>query len=219
MDTIPIHPYPNNSTDEINETNEIGENNTEHISGNNNNGNNNSSHKNVQKWNILYTNIRGIKSKLTSLRQSLTENLPHLFLLTETQLRSNTGISAEGYTFFGRKREGKIGGGVGICVRNDIRPSIAAHISERNLEIIWVSIRRRKTPPLFVGTYYGKQETRTSKNEIEREMTLLNEEIEEIQKEGEILLTMDGNAKIGLLGEEISRNGKEILKVTGTSIS
>ena len=109
------------------------------INTNNNNGKNNSSHKNVQKWNILYTNIRGIKSKLTSLRQSLTENLPHLFLLTETQLRSNTGISADGYTFFGRKREGKIGGGVGICVRNDIRPSIAAHISERNLEIIWVS--------------------------------------------------------------------------------
>ena len=106
-----------------------------------------------------------------------------------------------------------MGGGVGICVRNDIRPNIAAHISERNLEIMWVSIRRKKMPPLFVGTYYGKQETRTNKNEIEREMTLLNEEIEEIQKEGEILLTMDGNAKIGLLGEEISRNGKEILKV------
>ena len=97
-----------------------------------------------------------------------------------------------------------MGGGVGICVRNDIRPNIAAHISERNLEIMWVSIRRKKMPPLFVGTYYGKQETRTNKNEIEREMTLLNEEIEEIQKEGEILLTMDGNAKIGLLGEEIS---------------
>ena len=116
------------------------------------NNNNNNSKKIVQKWSILYTNIRGIKGKMISLKQSLSENSPHLFLLTETQLRSNTGISTEGYTFFGRKREGKIGGGVGICVRNDIRPSIAAHISERSLEIIWVSIRRKKMPPLFVGT-------------------------------------------------------------------
>ena len=44
-------------------------------------------------------------------------------------------------------------------------------------------------------------------------MTLLNEEVEEMHKEGDLLLTMDGNAKLGLLGEEISRNGHELIKV------
>ena len=108
------------------------------------------------------------------------------------------------YTFFGRKRDGKSGGGVGILVRNDIRPNIALHISNRNIEVIWVSIRRKNLPPIIVGTYYGKQESRTSKEEIEKEMTLLTEELEEMKNEGEVLLTMDGNAKIGLLGEPIS---------------
>ena len=44
-------------------------------------------------------------------------------------------------------------------------------------------------------------------------MESLTEEIEEMKKEGELLLSMDGNAKIGLLNEEISRNGKLLLSV------
>ena len=51
-----------------------------------------------------------------------------------------------------------------------------------------------------------------SKQEIQKEK-LLNEEINERKKDGEVILTMDGNAKIGLLGEDISQNGKELLSV------
>ncbi len=39
-------------------------------------------------------------------------------------------------------------------------------------------------------------------------MRLLREEISEMQNEGEICIAMDGNAKLGLLGELPSRNGK-----------
>ena len=56
-----------------------------------------------------------------------------------------------------------------------------------------------------------------SKQEIQKEMQLLNEEINERKKDGEVILTMDGNAKIGLLGEDISRNGKELLSVVNRS--
>ena len=38
-------------------------------------------------------------------------------------------------------------------------------------------------------------------------MSILSEEIERYQKEGEVIIFMDGNGKIGLLGEEKSRNG------------
>ena len=160
----------------------------------------------------MYANTRGLRGKLVSLHQILSENRPHLFLLTETQLRSNTGINVKEYVFHGRKREGGTGGGVAILIREDIRPSISVHLPERNIEIIWVSIRRTKMPPVIIGTYYGKQES-ASKEEIKREMQLLNEEINERKKEGELILTMDGNAKIGLIGEDISRNGDELLKV------
>ena len=67
--------------------------------------------------------------------------------------------------------------------------------------------------PLFVGCYYGKQERRTNNEEIEQEMQFLKEEITEMMKEGEIIIIMDANAKIGILGEEISRNGGKLLKL------
>ena len=117
---------------------------------------------NAENWQIIYANVRGLKSKLSSLAAILSEKQPQLCLMTETQLRSNTGVNIPGYTFFGRKRENKNGGGVGILVRNDIRQHTAAHYSDHDLEILWVSIRRRKKCPLMIGTYYGKQESRTN---------------------------------------------------------
>ena len=169
-------------------------------------------HDTASEWLIMYSNPRGLKGKMTSLSCILDDMQPHLFLLTETQLRSNVGISITNYTFYGHSRENKTGGGVGFFVRNDIRENIFVHTSERNLEIIWASIRRKNTPPLLIGTYYGKQE-RISSEDIEKEMTMLREEIEERKNDGEIFLAMDANAKIGILGEEKSRNGNKILEL------
>ena len=161
----------------------------------------------------MYSNVRGLKSKKASLTEILHEHDPQVFLITETQLRSNTGTTIQGYTFYSKIREHGLGGGVGIFVKNDIRNNTATHTTHRQIEILWISIKRKNFPPLFIGTYYGKQETRTSKDEIEKEMTLLQEEITEMKRDGEIYLAMDANAKIGLLNEPISRNGKLRLNV------
>ena len=64
----------------------------------------------------------------------------------------------------------------------------------------------------MIGVYYGKQES-CSIDDIEKEYLLLQEEILEMKNDGDILLTMDANAKIGLLGENPSRNGKKLIKV------
>ena len=175
----------------------------------------------MTKWRLMYTNIKGMKGEKNSLIEILHDTNPHIFLLTETQLRSNIGMQIEGYKFYGREREGKIGGGVGILVRNDVVDKTTPHISNRNAEIMWISLHKNQSRPLFIGVYYGQQESRTSKNEIEMEMCLLKEEIDEMQNEGEILIIMDANAKIGLLGEEKTRNGRLILEVfqqTGLTI-
>ena len=161
----------------------------------------------------MYANVRGLKGKKTCVTEILHQHEPHIFLIAETQLRSNMSESFDGYTFFHRKREGKVGGGVGILVKNDFRHNIAPHITDRPIEIMWLSIFRNDDAPLIIGIYYGKQETRTSNSEIEKEMTLLSEEIAEMQCDGELLLVMDGNARIGLLGEPISRNGRSLMQV------
>ena len=71
---------------------------------------------------------------------------------------------------------------------------------------------------LINGTYYGKQES-TSNQEIEIEMGLLEEEILEMKKDGEVLLAMDANAKIGLLGENVSRNGHKLLDLISKNLN
>ena len=169
--------------------------------------------RNKESWRFMYSNIRGMKGKKNSLTEILHDHDPHLYLLTETQLRSNIGMKIDGYSFYSRKREGKVGGGVGILVRNDILNHTAPHISDRNIELMWISLRTKEKCPIMIGVYYGQQESRMGKNEIELEMSLLKEEIVGMSKEGEVLMAMDGNARIGLLGEPISRNGKLLLNV------
>ena len=154
-----------------------------------------------------------MKGKKTGITEIVQQHEPQVFLMTETQLRSDMTETFTGYTFFHKKREGKVGGGVGILVKNNFRHNIAPHISDRSIEVMWLSVFRNNDCPLLIGVYYGKQESRTTNDEIDREMTLLEEEITEMQSDGEILLAMDGNARIGLLGEPISRNGKCLLNV------
>ena len=94
-----------------------------------------------------------------------------------------------------------------MLVRNDIRGSVTPHVSERNIEMMWVSVRRKDTQPFFIGCYYGKHESRCKREEIDEEMQLLSEEIEVYSNEGNIMIFMDGNGKVGILGKQKSRNG------------
>ena len=168
---------------------------------------------NSKAWKIMYSNIRGLKGKRSSLIEHLNSEKPHLFLLTETFLPTNADIGIDGYKSFCRAREKKQGGGVAILVRDDITNTVIPHISQRPIELIWVSVRRRGKSPLFIGCYYGKQEARCNKNDIDDEMFFLSEEIEEYSNEGDIFMAMDANGKVGILGEEKSRNGKLLEEV------
>ena len=168
---------------------------------------------NKENWKLFYANIRGIKGKITSLKQVFHEVKPDIGLFTETLLSENSGVNVEGYSFFGRAREKNKGGGVGILVRKDKKMQVSPHHTLRNIEMMWVSINRINEKPLFVGVYYGKQESTVCNDEIQEEMDLLTEEILEISKDGEVIICMDANAKIGLMKEDQSRNGKLIMQV------
>ena len=78
--------------------------------------------------------------------------------------------------------------------------------------MLWVSLARANETPLYIGVYYGIQES-TGMERVKDEMGHLADEIEEIKGQGDLILCMDANAKIGLLGEEPSRNGKMIKDV------
>ena len=159
---------------------------------------------------LLYANVRGVHSKLPCLKDVISDLKPSIVVLTETHLSNNNDIRIDGYSFFGRAREGNSGGGVGICVSQTLKNHAAPLHSQRDLEIIWVSLNRNSETPVFIGAYYGKQEG-VSSDVIHDEYNKLTEEILEMKEMGEVILCLDANAKIGLMGETTSRNGKLLL--------
>ena len=101
----------------------------------------------------MYANIQGLKGKKSSLIEHLSAERPHFFLLTETLLTTDSDIQIDGYIFFGRARRGKMGGGVAILVHSDIQNRVIPHISDREIEMIWVSFRQNNSMPIFLGCY------------------------------------------------------------------
>ena len=160
----------------------------------------------------MYANTRGLVSKMASVKEVLSETNTTMAFITETHLSENKGAMIEGFQFFGKAREGKPGGGVGIFVKNTMKQNISPHYTERDIEIMWVSLTRKNRDLVHFGVYYGKQES-TCQEDIKEEMDRLTEEILEMKASGEIILCMDGNAKIGLLGETCSRNGQLLTEV------
>ena len=158
----------------------------------------------------------GINSKKASIVNVFSELSPDIGLVCETHLTSNTGVDIEGFSYFGKARLENKGGGVGIFVKNTRKPMVAPHQSSREIEIAWVSINRGKSRPLYIGVYYGKQES-VSLEKIKEEFDELADELAEINNLREVILCMDANAKIGLMGEDISRNGDLMIKALDAS--
>ena len=125
--------------------------------------------KKKMQINMLYSNVRGLVSKIPSVKEVLACTDTTIACLAETHLSDNKGVKIDGYTFFGRAREGRNGGGVGIIVKNTMKKRISPHYSVRNIEIMWISISRTPEKPLYVGIYYGKQES-CSMDEMKEEV-------------------------------------------------
>ena len=161
---------------------------------------------------IMYSNIRGYRSKRNSLIQILEEVKPDIVLLIETNLKGNTAINVPGYRAVCRNRKNFDGGGLAILVNNSIKQNIFIHkIEDNNVECIWIRLGQDTAQPIYIALYYGKQENE-NKEVINDEIFNLSTEIkrEKINTD-KILVIGDLNAKMPtqLTGED-SRNGKII---------
>ena len=135
--------------------------------------------RHTENWTLLYANARGIASKKLSIIEILGDLKPHLVFFTETMLKFSNGFRVDGYSFCGRSRDKKSCGGVGILVSEEIKSIVTPHETLRDIELLWISIRRKNMEPVFMGVYYGKQETRNNRKEMLEEMDKLSEEIQE----------------------------------------
>ena len=96
-----------------------------------------------------------------------------------------------------KQRPGKEGGGVAITTKEEIsnKTTKVENIEDHDQEVIWIEIKTTHNNKIYIGTYYGKQEKEPREN-IEREFSQLESQINKLQREAPIVLIGDFNAKI-----------------------
>ena len=72
---------------------------------------------------ILYANVRGFKSKLRDINMILFDTEPDIAAFVETNLKAQEKLAVCGYTWVGKNRQHKEGGGVGYFIKNTIKNS------------------------------------------------------------------------------------------------
>ena len=174
---------------------------------------------------ILYANANMLKEKQSSLKSAAEAAQATVLTITET---GGKPPNIEGYKWIDTKeRKKKGGGGVAIAVREDLlhRTSQPTNLEKADEESAWIQINTTQNNKLFIGTYYGKQET-TNEDTIKEEYATLTTQINTLKTRGDVLLTGDFNAKIQIKREGTtiqaeSRNGKhlkELVNQTETTI-
>ena len=83
----------------------------------------------LKKFKVLYLNIRGIKSKISTLNDIIDEVTPTIFCVTETHLIDDDAIEIENYKIL-RNNRNNDGGGVLIGVDKRLRVLRVLHNSQ-----------------------------------------------------------------------------------------
>ena len=162
-------------------------------------------------FNVTYANARGITGKMKSLHGVIEQLEPEVMAITETNLNTDKNIIVEGYSWLGRPRQNKEGGGIGLLVKNTVKPNTTIHkIGKDDKEIMWIRIKTKKHEEIAIGVYYGKQETRNTREQIVNEFQVISNMISELTlQKVQVLLIGDFNAKIF---DQESRNGRIMRK-------
>lgn len=108
---------------------------------------------------IACLNITSLPKHIDELRVFLSELWFDVFAVNETRLHetiSDDEVHIEGYDIVRRDRpiSGRNGGGVCFYVRSDINFVVRRDLSSTELEILSIEIRKPRTKPFIVSTWY-----------------------------------------------------------------
>ena len=166
---------------------------------------------------VMYINIRGLKSKVESLKEILIDENLEIDGLTETMLDEADVIDIEGYTVHRNDRNGN-GGGVLLAVKIDLKGLIVQECKDsEEVESLWMSVGNTKMN-LRMGIVYNPQESRTKKNKLKKVYQSIEREVKKAkEKKQSVLLMGDFNCKVGdaINGNkgEVSNGGRMLLEM------
>ena len=126
----------------------------------------------------MFSNARGIKSKLISLKQILIKNPCEIIALVETHFKQNLKVNVPGYKWIGLSRKNKDGGGIVFLINNNIVKScfVEPQTNDR-IEIMAIRPELKHNKTIIICSYYWKQETKTTKQEAKLDFDYLSQHI------------------------------------------
>lgn len=164
---------------------------------------------------ILYSNPRGIRSKLHSLQTIANVIKPGLIILVETHLVGKNTIKIEGYDrIITRNRKSK-GGGLLIALKDTVDAKMVVLDVNENHEQMWIQLSGPDAK-FNIGIAYGLHETRCTKQELENWHYELEEKYAQYNDNPTIIIgdmnAHVGNDEKGVKGntDKINQNGEYI---------
>ena len=157
-----------------------------------------------KNFSILYSNIRGIKSKIETLNEIIEQKKPTVICITETHLKEGDKVEFEGYSkpYRNDRNGNKSKGGVLIAEKQKLE-NITIEVDRVNdvEESIWVLVNNAKTK-LRIGVIYAPQEG-TKKEELIKMYDRIENSINVgKQRDENVIITGDFNAKIKITKEK-----------------
>ena len=164
---------------------------------------------------LMYANVRGLKSKTTSLYDNITTYKPHIVCLVETMLSPQDIFVLPGCKTFSCTRQNKPGGGILLMIAQQYgNTAIDIYTGDENNEQICIKLKlKQKT--FYIVAVYGKIESRCDPDQLTQQYEYINQHVQLATRENaECIVVGDFNAK---LGQFINGNDKKINR-SGTLI-
>ena len=153
----------------------------------------------LKKFKVYYHNIRGIKSKLKSLKEIIEDEKPAVICITETHLGKEETIKIQDYKLFRNDRNTE-GGGVLIGVHKKLKNVVLEASRSKDTDVeesIWVVMNNGKIS-VRIGCIYAPQESRTRVEKLDTMYKNLSKEIKTAEENNQkVFITGDFNCKVG----------------------
>ena len=157
---------------------------------------------------IIHSNTDGYKSKKESINEIAASEKPDILTLNDTNLKGNLKVKVPGYFSYNKNRD-KHKGGVATVIANHLVHN-TMKVAEGTDEDEYIITRIDKTiPAVNIVNIYGTQESRSTKDDIDKSWYNLMKDIKDIEgrKEAVIILgDMNRHVRSGEYGIQGNKN-------------
>ena len=120
----------------------------------------------ITNFKVLYQNVRGLKSKIDSIMETISDYQPILIYLVKTRLQKEEEIRMPGYSQIFRNHRSRNSGGIRLAVKKNIRTVTLEVIQEKEIgRSFWILLHNNRSK-IRTGVIYAPQENVTANNEL-----------------------------------------------------